>query len=88
MRQKTKIKRAVIALEILKEYEGESHTLQNWMGIFNKNLSFRYSLRNTKELAFMFRYMIKVLKVNLTKKCNQISLEGMYTSNVYYVYRK
>ncbi len=88
MRQKTKIKRAALALEIMTEYEGESHTLQNWLSIINQNLTFRYSIKNTKELAFMFRYMSKVMDVNLKKKCNQIFLEGMNTSNVYYKYIK
>ncbi len=68
MKSQTKKKRANLVLEIFKENHNLSMSLSGWLEFLNKILSGHYTLKNTKELAHMFRYMRLSMNVNLIQE--------------------
>lgn len=87
MRSKTRVERAKIAFEILKEHEGISMSLGEWLDLLNKKLKYRYAIRSTKELAFMFRYMSKIMHLKLIKTKQPVTLmEDIKGMNTFYTY--
>jgi hypothetical protein len=84
MKTKTKQKRAKLAYDIMKNHMGESLTLKNWLTIINEGLTKKISLRNTKELAHMFRYISLKMEVNLEKEIILRCINGLRISNTYY----
>ena len=85
MKRKTKARRALVALGIMRKQKNTPRTLVSWLETINKNLNKNHSLRSTKELAYMFRYMHNVLDVNV-QKINESQLDGhCKTCQTYYM---
>lgn len=68
MKVETKAKRAVLVLNILKEYYEDPLPLNAWLDLINKKLSSRHSIGNTKELSYVFRYIKRVMRGNIVKQ--------------------
>lgn len=88
MKAKTKIKRAELALKIMCKHKGTPLTLNNWLELINKGLTRQYGFRSTKELAYLFRYMILSMKIPLVKHKELVTLQQAKHCNTYYTYTK
>jgi len=87
MHSKTKAHRAQIALEILNENKGKCLTLGEWLDLLNKKLKSHYSLRSTKECAFMFRYISTIMHLKLVKVKKTVTMEeNVKGINTFYIY--
>lgn len=86
MKSSTKAERAQIALKVLELYEGVPFTLGHWLYILNKELSSKYMIKNTKELAYMFRYMATIMQANIERVRKPLTLEQTQTYNTIYIF--
>lgn len=80
MRSSTKADRAIIVLEIMREEEGVTKPLGTWLTVFNERLSSKHSLRSTKELAHVFKFMSCVIRVK-SDKCFRIEKQKKLRSD-------
>ena len=62
MMSRTKAERAKIVLQVMREQQGIPKPLGTWLAVLNSRLSAKYSLRSTKELAHVFKFMSCVLR--------------------------
>ena len=83
MKSTTKKKRAHRAYEIMQDHIGVPKTLGNWLTIINEGLTNKISLRSTKELAHMFRYISFKMDVKIEREIILRCAEGIKISNTY-----
>lgn len=88
MRTSTKIERANLALEILKQNTNTPKTLGSWLDVFNKKFKSTHTLRNTKELAHMFKYIQSSNKISHFEKKKEVKIfEKVKSNNIIYIFK-
>lgn len=88
MKSITKVERAHIAVKIMTPHRNEPMTLPSWLSLLNSELNAKNSLRSTKELAHMFRYINKVMKYDIIRERELNSISGYKTCNTYYTLKE
>ena len=84
MKSITKRKRAHQAYEIMKAHAGVALPLNNWLTLINEGLTHKISLRSTKELAHMFRYIIYTMDVKMERAVVLKCMGGYKSSSTFY----
>lgn len=87
MKSVTKIKRANLAYNIIRNNEGVPKTLEGWLTTINKELNRQNCLRNTKEMAHMLRYIRITKGIKIIRKRKLSKMEDCKMCSIIYTIR-